>query len=181
MLRAGVDLFDDFIQEMSRPRHNHYNRQRIIPAGSSLLFLFRKTTCTETLIFVCSYRLRDDWPWVYQEHSPHAQQGLWWRPWKHTRISWQPDRIQFAESFQCGWCIRKKLCGHQIRHWRRFGGCLDLWRIQSLPENQANRLIFHAAMKRFSNQISIPDLPRQGFLDFNDIVKVWLGNALFMH
>ena len=62
MLRAGVDLFDDCIQEMSRPRRNYYYRQRIIPAGSSLLFLFRKTTCTETLIFVCSYRLKDDWP-----------------------------------------------------------------------------------------------------------------------
>ncbi len=50
-----------------------------------------------------------------------------------------------------------------------------------LPENHANQLIFHAAMKRFSNQFSIPDLSHRGFLEFNDIVKVWLGNALFMH
>jgi hypothetical protein len=43
-----------------------------------------------------------------------------------------------------------------------------------LPENQANRLIFHAAMRRISN-IYTPDFPRRAVLEFNDIVKVWIG------
>jgi hypothetical protein len=49
-----------------------------------------------------------------------------------------------------------------------------------LPENQANQLIFHAAMRRISN-IYTPDFPRRAVLEFNDIVKVWLGCALFQH
>lgn len=51
-----------------------------------------------------------------------------------------------------------------------------------LPENQANQLIFHAAMKRISKDLVFhPDTPLRAFLEFNDIAKVWLGNALSVH
>ena len=50
-----------------------------------------------------------------------------------------------------------------------------------LPENQANQMIFHAAIRKILNEeIYIPEVNRRVFLEFNDIAKVWLGNALFL-
>ena len=48
-----------------------------------------------------------------------------------------------------------------------------------LPENQANRLIFHAAMRRISN-IYTPEFSGRAVLEFNDIVKVWIVYPRFM-
>jgi predicted RNA methylase len=42
-----------------------------------------------------------------------------------------------------------------------------------LPENQANQHIFHAAMRRISNELChIPEFSRRALLEFKDIVKV---------
>ena len=47
-----------------------------------------------------------------------------------------------------------------------------------LPENQANQHIFHAAMRRISNElVTIPNFSRRALVEFKDIVQVWLGNA----
>ena len=47
-----------------------------------------------------------------------------------------------------------------------------------LPENQANQHIFHAAMRRISNElVNIPNFSRRALVEFKDIVQVWLGNA----
>ena len=42
-------------------------------------------------------------------------------------------------------------------------------------------MIFHAAIREILNEeIYIPEVNRRVFLEFNDIAKVWLGNALFL-
>ena len=54
-----------------------------------------------------------------------------------------------------------------------------------LPENQANQHIFHAAMRRISNELLIiPNFSRRALVEFKDIVQVWLGKAslnVFIH
>ena len=54
-----------------------------------------------------------------------------------------------------------------------------------LPDNQANQYIFHAAMRRISNELlNIPNFSRGALLEFKDIVQVWLGKAslnVFIH
>ena len=130
MWRCVQELISNLNQESLLLRHIHLICQRIIPEGSGYFFLLI-STCINALIFVCLFRLRDDSFSENQERIPLVYKCLWWRPWKHARISWQLDRTQFAESSQWGWRIRKKLCGHWIRHRCCFGGCLNLWSIQS--------------------------------------------------
>jgi predicted RNA methylase len=45
-----------------------------------------------------------------------------------------------------------------------------------LQENQANQLIFQAAMRKITNQLCInPDFTRRAHLEFKDIDQVLLG------
>jgi len=124
------ELISDLSQESYLPRHIHLIRQHIIPEVLAC-FLRCSSTCINTLIFDCLFRLRYDWPWENPERIPLVYTCFWWLPWKHARISWQFNSTQCAENSKCCWCIREKLYGHWIRQRGRFGGCLNLWSIQS--------------------------------------------------
>jgi hypothetical protein len=72
------ELISDLNQESLLPRHIHFIRQHIIPEVLACFF-HCSSTCSNTLIFDCLFRLRYDWPWENQERIPLVYKCFWWR------------------------------------------------------------------------------------------------------